>query len=79
MKFKWIGGNGFKDIDLVLYKIMTPNQLLVKGTVIDVPDDNTELIQRIKLNANYEEYVEPKKVIKPSLKKEKKETKKEEE
>lgn len=59
MKFKWIGGNGFKDIDLVLNKVMKPSDQLFKGTIIDVPDENVSLIRRIKLNANYEVYVEP--------------------
>lgn len=74
MKFKWIGGNGFKDIDLVLAKVMKPNQQLFNGTIIDIPDSDKDLIQRIKVNANYEVYNEPKKFIKP-----KQETKKEKE
>lgn len=76
MKFKWIGGNGHKDIDLVLHKVMKPSQQLFKGTIVDVPDSNKELLQRIQINANYEAYNEPKKVKLP--KKEKTEEKKEE-
>ena len=77
MKFKWIGGNGFKDLDLVLYKIMTPDDILVKGRVIYIPDDNNELIERIKISGNYVVYVEP---PKPKKKKHKpKKDKKQEE
>ena len=39
MKFKWIGENAYKDIDLVLNKVMTPQQLLFKGSIVDIPDD----------------------------------------
>jgi hypothetical protein len=74
-KFKWIGGNGYKDIDLVLNKVMKPQQQLFNGMIIDVPDSNEYLINRIKINGNYEVYNEPKKVIKP--KKEKKDKKEE--
>ena len=77
MKFKWIGENAYKDIDLVLNKVMTPQQLLFKGSIVDIPDDNVELIQRIKLNAKYEVYEEPKRRFKP--KKEIKEETEEEE
>ena len=76
MKFKWIGGNAYKDIDLVLNGIMKPNQQLFKGQIIEVPDSNKYLINRIKINGNYEVYNEPKKVIKP--KKDKTKEKKEE-
>ena len=76
MKFKWIGANHMKDIDLVLYKIMTPQEELMTGKIIEVPDKEKALIRRIKINGNYEVYVEPKKYIKPT-KKDKKEEKEE--
>lgn len=65
MKFKWIGGNGFKDIDLVLAGIKKQDQQLYTGMVIDVPDEEARLIRRLKVNGNYEVYNEPKKVKKP--------------
>lgn len=77
MKFKWIGGNGFKSIDLVLYKIMAPNEQLYTGKIIEVPDDLTVLIERIKINGNFEVYNEPKKGYnKPSKNENKKNEKK---
>lgn len=81
MKFRWIGDNGFKDLDLVIFKILTPQDVLFTGRIIEIPDNQTHLINRIKLNGNYEEYVEPpKKVLKPrkSKKKDKEEEQKEE-
>lgn len=80
MKFKWIGGNNFKDLDLVIFKILTPQDILYTGRVIEIQDNQTHLINRIKLNGNYEEYVEPpKKVVTPRKfqKKDKKEKKEE--
>lgn len=70
MKFKWIGGNGYKDIDLVLHKIMKPTDQLYKGKIINIPNSNKELIERIKINGNYEVYNEPKKFVKPKKDKE---------
>ena len=63
-----------KDIDLVLAGVMKPNEPIVKGKIFEVPDDNKLLIQRVKVNGVYEEYVEPKKIGRPrKFKKDKKE------
>lgn len=53
MDFKYIGGNGFKDIDLVIYGIMEKNDELVSGMTFTVPDEKKSLIKRLKLNGNY--------------------------
>ena len=76
MKFKYIGQSGRKNLDLAIYGVVSPAHILITGEIITVPDDHADLIERIKINGNFEEYNEPKKVIKP--KKTKKETKKEE-
>lgn len=57
MKFEYIGSDGYRDLDLVIYKIMDKRDVMVKGTVIDVPDELTELIRRIKINGNYREVI----------------------
>ena len=75
MKFKYIGQSGYKDLDLVVYKILAPDKVLKKGDIIDVPDNLTELIQRIQINGNFERAV----VKIPTPKKPKKEIKKEKE
>lgn len=78
MKFKWIGGNGHKDLDLVLSKVMSPQDILTKGRIIEIPDSETELIQRVQINGNYEVYVEPKKGGKPPKKEKQKNKEKKE-
>lgn len=61
MKFKYTGQLPIKDVDLVLGGVFKPTDVIVKGTVFEVPDDNKILIQRVKLGGCYEPYVEPKK------------------
>lgn len=77
MQFKWNGANGVKDLDLVLYHILTPKDVLMKGDVITIPDTETELIKRIKFNGNYEIVTKPK--VSKQFKKSKKDKKEEEE
>lgn len=62
MKFKYVGELPIKDMDLVLAKIFTPHQRIIKGTVFEVPDKDVVLIQRVKLNGYYEEVPEKKAV-----------------
>lgn len=61
MKFKYIGALPLKDVDLVRGGVFKPNQSIYNGTVFEVPDANTALIAKVKLNGVYEEYIEPKK------------------
>lgn len=77
MKFKYVGQLPIKDGDLVLAEVFKPTDVITKGTIFDVPDDDISLIQRVKLNGYYEEYNEPKKVGRPK-KEDKKEEKEEE-
>ena len=73
MKFKYTGKSGTKDLDLVLYGLMTPDEELINGMVFEVPDTSKDLIKRIKTNGNYVIYHEPRKpVVKKSKKKEEK-------
>ena len=65
MKFKYTGQLPIKSADLVLAKIFKPSEVINKGTVFEVPDNDTLLIQRLKCTGNYEEYVEPKKIGRP--------------
>lgn len=76
MKFKYIGQLPIKNADLVLAGIFKSNEVLLNGTVFEVPNDNTLLIQRLRCGGNYVEYHEPKSFIK-SKKETKKESKKE--
>ena len=78
MKFKYIGELPVKNADLVLAGIFKPIDIIRKGAIFEVPDENVELIQRLRLSGNYIEYTKlaPKKVSKS--KKEKKKEDKEE-
>lgn len=78
MKFKWVGLPNVKSLDLVYNEIMEPQDTLNPGDILEIPDDNKELIQKLKANLNYEVYIEPKKVGRPK-KNDKKEEKEEEE
>lgn len=71
MKFIYTGQSPIKDIDLTLAEVFKPTDVIVKGTIFEVPDDNPMLIQRVKLAGCYEPYIEPKKVIKPKNKRKK--------
>ena len=54
-----------KSIDLVWAGIFKPTDVMVEGTTFEIPDDNVQLINRVKVNGAFEEYVEPKKAAKP--------------
>ena len=68
MKFIVKSSIPIKDLDLCLYGIVEPTVPLTKGFIFEIPDKETELINRIKVNGNYEVYVEPKKFTKPKKK-----------
>lgn len=77
MKFIYKGHAPIKDVDLTIEGIFKPTDVIVNGTVFEIPDENKLLIQRVEVQGIYEKFVEPKKVFKP--KKDKKEIKEEEE
>lgn len=78
MKFKYIGQAGFKDLDLTIAGITKPQDVLLPNTIIEVTDPI--IIQRLKINGNYEVVHEkPKPRPKPKFKKKIKEEEKEEE
>lgn len=78
MKFIY-HGLPVKNVDLVWAGIFKPSDIIVDGTIFEIPDDNLQLIQRVKVNGCFEEYKEPKKVIIPKKAKKEKKYKKEEE
>ena len=78
MKFKYIGQLPIKDGDLVIAGIFKPRDTITNGTIFEVPDENTLLIQRVKGGGAYVEYSEPKKVKRPEKDKQKEEKKEEE-
>lgn len=71
MEFKYIGQLPMKDLDLALHGIVNPNQVIIKGFTFEVPDDEVDLINRLKISGDYQEV---KKVVKAKkIKKEKEE------
>jgi len=72
MKIKYIGNRPVKNLDLVFFQILEPTDEIYPGEIIEIPDDKTDLINRMKVNGNYEVYNEPKKTVKPTVKKESK-------
>lgn len=78
MKFIYNGDLPLKDVDLVLGGVFKPDEIIVKGTIFEVPDDNKKLLQRVKLSGVYVSYTAPRKVkSKKSNKKEEKKVKEE--
>ena len=71
MKFKYVGRGGVKDLDLVIAGVCEAGDVLLPDTVIEIPDSDTTLIQRVRVNGNYVE-------VKKSTVSRKKEEKKEE-
>ena len=55
MKFKYVGDLPIKNVDLVVAGIYKPHDVITKNTIIDIPDNNSILIQRMRVNGNYEE------------------------
>jgi hypothetical protein len=74
MKFKYIGQAGFKDLDLCIAGVTNPQDVLIPNTIIDIPNEMTGLIERVKINGNYQVVAEKPK-FKKELKTEKKEKK----
>lgn len=78
MKFKYIGQLPIKDVDLVLNRVLNPNSTIYNGQIIEIPDSNEALIERIKISGVYEVYTEPKQVNNKFKKKSKKQDEKKE-
>ena len=77
MKFKYTGQLPVKDGDLVVAGIFKSSDVIKNGTIFEVPDTDTLLIQRVMATGNYEKVETPIKIAKPK-KEDKKENNKEE-
>ncbi len=57
-KFKWVGPNDSKVMDLIIAEVKGPADILNYGTEIDIPDtkENEVLIERLKqpIEPNFE-------------------------
>ena len=70
MKFKYIGESDAFCIELLAYKLMPKDKYLQKGDIIDVPNDNTIVINALDASGLYVRVAE-----KNNAKKSKKENK----
>lgn len=60
MKYKYVGEDNCFCIELLVYKLMPKNKLLMKGDIIEVPDDNLTVINRMKYVEHFQEVKENK-------------------
>ena len=55
MKFKYVGEDNCFCIELLAYKLMPKDKLLMKGDIIEVPDDNVRVIESMKMVDHFQE------------------------
>ena len=67
MKFKYVGEDNCFCIELLAYKLVPRGKYLMKGDIIEVPDDNARVIESMKVVDHFQE-VKDEKVIKKEKK-----------
>lgn len=55
MKYKYVGEDNCFCIELLAYKLMPKDKLLMKGDIIEVPDDNVRVIEGMKMVDHFQE------------------------
>lgn len=55
MKFEYVGDDDFFCLELLAYKLVPMGSKLKHGDIIDVPDDNTRLIEGMKMVDHFQE------------------------
>ena len=55
MKYKYVGEDNCFCIELLAYKLMQRDKLLMKGDIIEVPDDNDRVIEGMKMVDHFQE------------------------
>lgn len=68
MKFKFIGEDNSFCIELLAYKIVPKDRYLMKGDIIDVPDNNKVVINSLDASGVFVRVKENKKVDKKEKK-----------
>lgn len=66
MKFKYIGVDNFRCLDLAIYNVASPRHRLNNGDIIEIPDTgaNQSLIRRMNVTAIFEPIEESKNMVK---------------
>ena len=60
MKYKYVGEDNCFCIELLAYKLMPKDKLLMHGDIIEVPDDNIVVNDRMKYVDHFQEIKESK-------------------
>ena len=55
MKFEYVGDDDFFCLELLAYKLVPMGSKLKHGDIIEVPDDNTRLIEGMKMVDHFQE------------------------
>ena len=55
MKYKYVGEDNCFCVELLAYKLMPKDKLLMKGDIIEVPDDNVRVIEAMKVVDHFQE------------------------
>ena len=55
MKYKYVGDDDYFCLELLAYKLVPMGSKLKHGDIIDVPDDNTRLIEGMKMVDHFQE------------------------
>jgi len=67
MKYKYVGEDNCFCIELLAYKLVPKDKYLMKGDIVEVPDDNVRVIEAMKMADHFQE-VKEEKVIKKEKK-----------
>jgi len=71
MKYKYIGEDGCFCLELVAFDLGPKDGYLKKGEVIDVPNDNTTVINALEANGVFVKVQDNKKVVRKVKKEDK--------
>ncbi|WP_458456083.1 hypothetical protein [Methanobrevibacter sp.] len=67
MKFKYIGQDDCFCMELLAYKLVSKDEYLKQGQIIEVPDDLQRVIDSMEVDGNFQK-VDEKKVVKKEKK-----------
>ena len=54
MKYKYVGEDNCFCMELLAYKLVPKGTVLMKGDIIDVPDDNVRIIKSMEVTDHFQ-------------------------
>ena len=54
MKYKYVGEDNCFCMELLAYKLVPKDKLLMKGDIIEVPDDNVRIIKSMEVTDHFQ-------------------------